>query len=277
MRPDFALMHKGRGFTLVELVVSIVISGILMGMIAMIMGAPVETYLGQSRRNDLVDVSSRISRTLPADLQKALPRSVRIADNGNTKVLQMIEVSDVLYYKDVSPTPIPNQELSFGMFGDTFSVYGRVSANPSTLVLGSNGNEAYGAAVVTSVPTPGAGTSQQVTLPAGFSFTVPSPTNRVFAIAAPITYICNLNTGRITRFAKHARNMAMPVDETASQLNGAESSIVATGVTACSLQCFTGLDPCLTTLALTVTVARGIAPDIDSTQVIQQYALENTP
>ena len=223
-------MHTSeRGFTLIELVVSITLSAILMATVALMMGAPVQTYLDQSRRNELVDASNRISRTLAIDLQKALPNSVRIDDFGSTKVVQMIEVRDVLYYRDEPPAdtglPIADQELRFSSPDDKFFAYGAFTADPSLLVLGSNGNEAYGNGdVMTSVATPGATTlgAHSVTLSPAFQFANgPSPTNRLFAIKGPITYICNLNTGRVTRFTDHARDLTMPVDETAPQLNSA--------------------------------------------------------
>jgi MSHA biogenesis protein MshO len=277
-----------RGFTLIELVVSITISGVLMGAVALMMGAPVQTYLEQSRRNELVDASNRISRTLAIDLQKALPNSVRINDAGSTKVIQLIEVRDVLYYRDEPPAdaglPIADQELRFSSADNKFSAYGAFSGDPSLVVLGSNGNEAYGSGnVLVSLATPAATAfgPHAVSFATPFQFANgPSPTNRLFAINGPITYVCNLNTGRVTRFTNHARNPSMPVDETAPQLNsaGTKSSIVATGVTACSVQCsLPAGNPCQRTLTFAATVTRGNAPDDASINVMQQYPVENTP
>jgi MSHA biogenesis protein MshO len=272
------------GFTLVEMVVAITISAILMGTIAMLIGRPVEAYAEQSRRNELIDASDRIHRMLGNDLSKALPNSVRIQNFGNTQVLQMLEVTDVLYYQE-ELTPA-QADVGLDVAGDTrFQAYGSYTLNPTTLlVVNDTAGAAYGnAGVIASVATPAAPQplgAHTINFFPAFTFTNgPSPTNRIFAIRAPITYVCNLTSGRLTRFANHARDTQIPVDESAAQLNSADaqSSVVATGLTACALQCAAlNGNRCQQTLTFSATIERGAAPDIDRVLVNRNYRVENT-
>jgi MSHA biogenesis protein MshO len=264
------------------MVVAITISAVLMGTIALIISRPVEAYAEQSRRNELIDTSDRIGRMLGNDLAKALPNSVRIQDFGNTKVLQMLEVTDVLYYQEESPAPA---SIGLNFAGDTgFQAYGTLTSETTLLVIGDTAGAAYGNVdVITSVAIPtGAprGFGAHDISFASFKFASSSSTNRAFAIKdAPITYVCNLISGRLTRFADHARDTSIPADEGAVQLNsvGASSSVVATGVTACALQCAAMIgNRCQQTLTFSATVERGVLPDVDRIRVTRSYRVENT-
>jgi MSHA biogenesis protein MshO len=269
------------------MVVSITISAILMGTIAMIMGAPVQTYLEQSRRNELIDSSERIGRMLENDLARALPNSVRISDFGNTKVMQILEVTDILYYQQQPSSPTPAQAaagLDFISTDTEFDAYGSFSSDESLVVINNTDSAAYGnGGVMVTLPTQNATAfgRHRIGPLTPFQFTGgTSSTNRMFAIKdSALTYVCNLTTGRLTRFIDHARNSAIPVNESAPQLNsaGARSSVVAAGVTACVFGCSALIgNTCFTTLTFTATVSRGVTPEVDRIHVMRQFGVENT-
>lgn len=288
---------RQRGFTMVEMVVSLVVSSILMGMIAMIIGAPVDRYMEQRRRNELVDASDSITRMLTADLAHALPFSVRISNSANISVLQMLEVTDVAYY--VPEPPLPNaaqalEGLNFLNNGDQFTAYGRFDGPRSVipplrpwLVVGHTGTgtfDAYSPAnnirIMNAVPTPTPGMNgYPITLGAGFRFGNPSSaTNRLFAVRAPITYVCNSATGRLQRFTDHGFAAVPPANEAAPELNtpGTVVSTLATGVTSCNVACPLANTVCNRTVTLSVTLSRGVVPNISTLRVFQQAAVENT-
>lgn len=284
--------HSQRGFTLVELVVGMVISTILAGMIAMLIGAPVDSYMQQARDSELVEASDRITRTLTADLSRALPNSVRISNVGNRSILQMLEVTDVVYFvpEPVGATPAQAaQGLNFSAADTQFTAYGSFvhsSANP-LLVVNNTGQglfDAYsmnGVIVRNAAPGGSAATTNDISVNPAFRFTNGAPiTNRMFVVNAPITYICNRTTGFLQRFANHSVAANMPANESAAQLNsfGTQVTVVAMGVTACSLACAAGsTSPCQNTLTLAMNMSRGVAPDVSTTRVLHQVAVENTP
>lgn len=281
---------RSHGFTLVELVVGMVISAILMGMIAMIMGSPVERYLEQSKRNDLVNASERITRMVGEDLKTALPNSVRVENYANTSVLQMLAVSDVVFYRESVIPPNPSQELSFTTTGDTFAVNGApFSQTRMWLVVnhqGLLGHDAYALTNVitrSDVPTSAVGGVATFTLDdATFAFADGSPSNRMFGVSGPVTYVCNRTTGILRRFRMHAIDQSVPMDESADQLNsaGTDSTVVATGVFGCNLACSfmpNTTNVCKSIVTFDVTMTRGEAPEDENLHLLQQFVVENMP
>lgn len=69
-----------RGFTLVELVMVIVILGVIGGVVAVFMRAPINAYLDTGRRAALTDVADTAVRRISRDLRKALPNSVVVTN-----------------------------------------------------------------------------------------------------------------------------------------------------------------------------------------------------
>ncbi|MDO8988726.1 MAG: prepilin-type N-terminal cleavage/methylation domain-containing protein [Sideroxyarcus sp.] len=67
-----------QGFTLVEMIVVIVITGIIGGMVAMFLRAPVQGYVDSARRAGLTDIADTATRRISRDLHLALPNSVRV-------------------------------------------------------------------------------------------------------------------------------------------------------------------------------------------------------
>jgi MSHA biogenesis protein MshO len=73
---------KPEGFTLIELVIVIVLSGILATVVMRFITAPVEAYVDQDRRARLVDIAHHAMGQLSRETQRALPNSLRIGCGG---------------------------------------------------------------------------------------------------------------------------------------------------------------------------------------------------
>ena len=72
------------GFTLVEMIIVIVITGIIGGMVAIFIRAPVQGYVDSARRAELTDIADTALRRLERDIRTAVPNSVRVANCGGT-------------------------------------------------------------------------------------------------------------------------------------------------------------------------------------------------
>ena len=73
---------RQHGFTLVELIMVIVIIGVIGGMVAVFMKAPIDAYLDSGRRAALTDVADTVVRRIARDLQGSLPNSIRTSNTG---------------------------------------------------------------------------------------------------------------------------------------------------------------------------------------------------
>ncbi|MFA6120271.1 MAG: prepilin-type N-terminal cleavage/methylation domain-containing protein [Sideroxydans sp.] len=67
------------GFTLVEMIIVIVITGIIGGIVAIFIQAPVQGYVDSARRAELTDIADTAVRRMARDVRTAVPNSVRIA------------------------------------------------------------------------------------------------------------------------------------------------------------------------------------------------------
>jgi MSHA biogenesis protein MshO len=77
----FRSLRPGRfhatGFTLIELIMVIVITGIISGMVAVFIKTPVRQYLDVARRAEMTDIADTALRRMARDIRTAVPNSVR--------------------------------------------------------------------------------------------------------------------------------------------------------------------------------------------------------
>ena len=73
-----------QGFTLVEMIMVIVITGIIGGIVAVFLKAPVQQYMDVARRADMTDIADTALRRITRDLRLALPNSVRVRNAAGT-------------------------------------------------------------------------------------------------------------------------------------------------------------------------------------------------
>ena len=103
--------HNMAGFTLVEMIMVIVITGIIGGMVAVFMRAPVQQYVDVARRADMTDTADTALRRISRDVRLALPNSVRVRNNGGTVFMEFLETIAGGRYNSAT---IPADCLAFG-------------------------------------------------------------------------------------------------------------------------------------------------------------------
>ncbi len=79
--------HPSAGFTLIEAIVAIVITGILSSIVAVFIARPVQGYVDSVRRAELTDAADVALRRMTRDIRRALPNSLRLKDSANATVL----------------------------------------------------------------------------------------------------------------------------------------------------------------------------------------------
>ena len=133
------------GFTLVEAVIVIVITGIVAGMVATFIKVPVDAYFDLQRRAELTDVADTTLRRMARDIHGALPNSVRI--NGN--YLEFIPIRGAGRYRAEAGTAAGDDPLDFSLAADAFDVLGpavTVAAAGDSVVI-------YNLGVLAPMPT----------------------------------------------------------------------------------------------------------------------------
>lgn len=125
---------RQRGFTLVEAVVVMVITGIIAGIMVLFISRPVNNYVDSAARADLGDAADLALRRMARELRAAVPNSVRLSVAGGVSYLEFIPTRGGGRYlgedEDIDTAKAPAaQPLSFSDASRTsFTVVGVVPA-----------------------------------------------------------------------------------------------------------------------------------------------------
>ncbi len=93
-----------RGFTLVEMIVVIVITGIIGGVVAMFIRAPVQGYMDSARRAEMTDIADTALRRMARDIRTAVPNSVRIPIAAGSQYIEFLPTKNGGRYR-ANPDP----------------------------------------------------------------------------------------------------------------------------------------------------------------------------
>jgi MSHA biogenesis protein MshO len=246
------------GFTLIELIVAMVLTGILAAAAAVFLRVPIAGYFDVARRAALTDIADLAVRRFGRDVQTALPNSVRVAGactGVSTCYLEYLEVrtggryreepsggatqcSGTDAYTDTlqigsadtcfrSLGPVPDlASIATGAAGDFLVVYnlgpGFIDADA---YLSSGNNKSR----ITAV-TAGAGPNPEDRIEfQSLAFPLASPDRRFHVVSGPVTYVCDPVAQTLTRHWGYAITPAQ-----ATPPSGGSSALLATGVTGCS-------------------------------------------
>ena len=157
---------RERGFTLIEMIVVMVITGIIGGMVAVFITSPVKGYVDSARRAELTDIADTALRRIARDVRTAVPNSVRVVATSlvNATSTSCTATAAMPCYLEFIPTKDGgryragaggnNNILSFGTGGTTtFDIIGSaipVVAGTDFIVIGSTQSDAVPPFVQTS-------------------------------------------------------------------------------------------------------------------------------
>lgn len=239
LKPD---PQKNNGFTLVEMIVVIVITGIIAGIVAIFIKSPVQGYVDSARRAELTDIADTAVRRMARDVRIAVPNSVR-QSNCTAPCVEFIPTKDGGRYR----AGLPGDVLSFGATDTSFDIIGSniTFAAGDYIVVGStqsDGSWAYDTSVngVLRAYNGAAGAQSNVVItnPNGLRWEAELDSQRfdvVDGTQKAVTYQCETvgtdaagnGTGVLRRYWNYGFNVAPGT--------GGSSAILADKVSACTL------------------------------------------
>jgi MSHA biogenesis protein MshO len=279
-----------RGFTLIELVVTIAVASVVVAFMALFIVMPMNAYTAQTRRATLVDESDSALRFMSRDIRSALPNSVRVATSGTVTALELLATADGARYQDNGPLGNPALVLDFttadGAFATTVPFtqltlpWSSSAYYLSIYNVGVPGANAYQAANVitpagTTISISAGSSSNQnlVTLSPAFQFAYGSPEKRVYLVSGPVSYLCDTSAGTLTRYSRYSISSTQPTSSAALASQGATSALVAANVASCAFTYSTGTAQrnALATLELQ------IAQSGETVQLLNEVQVVNAP
>jgi len=206
------------GFSLPELVIVIVISGIVAAILAPVVTRPFQGFIDLSRRATLVYSAENALRRMQRDIRRSLPNSIRV--NALGTAMELISTVEGARYRAMPPPGNPDRRLTFNNLDTDFDILGNFL--PTTFANAGNITRVavynIGAVNAAGVPIPGANAyagpnagenvitpngmaitltndpvnanEDHVSMAGGFNFSFESPSQRMYLVDTAVIYEC---------------------------------------------------------------------------------------
>jgi MSHA biogenesis protein MshO len=277
-------IRPARGFTLMEAVMVIMLTGIVGVMVSTFIRQPIDAYVDLGRRTELTDAADGAMRRITRELRTALPNSVRV--DATNRYLEFLPVRSAGRYRTLPTVGNTGDFLDFTSNTDSsFAVLGPpVSAQAGDQLvvnnLGLPGADAYEGSSRRALTTTGASLANLGYAPGGTQFPFASPTHRFQIIGAPVTLVCapaaGATGGTLRRVTGYGIQAAQPVNTGAAPLaglTGTNNALLTQWVTACSFTYSTSA----TTRNAVVTLRFTLTSGGESITLLQQVQVEGSP
>ena len=115
-----------RGFTMIEAIIAIVLIGILGGMVAVFIRAPLQAYFDTANRAVLTDIADGTVRRMTRDVASALPNSLRTDTVNSTSCFEFLPLLGGGRYRAEKSSGATGDILDFTATDTSFDVLGQV-------------------------------------------------------------------------------------------------------------------------------------------------------
>ena len=289
-----------KGFTLIELVITMTIASIIAMVTAQLISRPVTAYANLSLRAQLVDAAESSLERMTREIRTALPNSIRIGCSN--KCIEFLRTIDGSRYRLSAPGNVLSFDQS-SLDSDGFEVLGHLS-DPASIVTSNNpddcrtrnadclviyntgqiNHDAYQLDNIATVKNiNGSPSVIEFSFPGGqLAFPTSSPAQRFSIVDTPISYICDDTTTKtITRYQDYpitANHNNVDTDTELMAFSGTEKALVSNKITGCSFTYNAGSATrsglVTINLILSETMPSG---HVESISLIQQVHVVNTP
>lgn len=227
------ISERAPGFTLIEMLVVITITGILVAIVALFIRRPMEGVIASTNRLALADEADNALRRFARDIRLALPNSLRVNQSGGSWYIEFLPVLAGGRYcveADCGALPLDtvNGNAALSFVGPAPSLSSIPSGAGVVIYnLGVSGLDAYAGGNVATLASIG---SDRVVFGATKLFSYASPGSRFQIIGGPVSYVCTPG-GKLSRVWNYSRQASQPL----AVPSGASTASLADDVSACAV------------------------------------------
>ena len=267
--------------TLIELIIAMIITAIVVAM-TLFFALPMRQAVDVTVRADLADIANNSLQRIGRDVRLALPNSVRT----NGTALEFIPLRTGGRYRiegATACTGVADDHLAFEVADGCFKSVGTI-LNDTTittsdfLVLNNYGEgfasqEAYAGANRRQIAAGTAG--QKIVYTAGAAFTRAlhdSPGKRFYIVTTPVSYVCDLAAGTVTRYEGYGFSVAQPVTFATGT-----SALLAANVAGCSFDYAANVAPMVGLLTMRLTLRRAVSTGNETVTLYHSVHVNNVP
>jgi len=286
------IMNKAatRGFTLLEAILTIIITGILASMVAVFIKVPVDSYADTVRRANLTDAADVALRRIARDIHAALPNSLRSTSSNSNNCVEFLPVVGGGRYRVALSVTGKGDILDFSKADESFDIlagtnlpnfYTAASGDYHTVIynLGIDGANAYETpdesepnSIRAAIKKPDSVNIESVTnvkLNVANQFPFESPGKRFHVIPNySVVYSCDTVSRKLIRYTRALTSTPLSTCPGASQ-----GDVLVNNVKTCS---FT-YTPAVSQRNGLLTMRLGLEKSGESIQLYQEVHVNNVP
>ena len=265
-----------RGFTLIEAIITIAITGILAGMVAVFIKAPVDSYIDTVRRADLTDAADGALRRIARDVRTGLPNSMRSTNPASDQCFEFLPTVGGGRYRNAPTGDIFNfttpNAFKFDVLANSNLNNLPTSTNYVVVYnLGIAGADAYVGDNRRSISNViGLSPAMTLEMPAGVQFPFESPGKRFHVIPNySVVYSCDMPNKKLLRSTRLlSDSLLAPL---ASCPNTGD--VLVNNVSTCNFS----YTPAVSQRNGQLTMRLGLTQAGESVQLYQEVHVENVP
>lgn len=232
------------GFTIIEMVVTIAIVGIVALVLSQIATVPILSYSSITKRIELSNQISQTAQIIKKEMRNALPNSIRITQGVGTVFVEFLPIKNAGRYRKFLTDTGSGDFLNFSTTDTSFDILtpGINFSNGDRIVienLNLPGFNVYNHDNSSLVVSP-FGTNTQNIVFEDKQFPTESVSSVFYVINTPITYYCNTITGEFLKFTNYNIQSIQPTNINSAPLQTAIRGVAGKNMTRCNFEYLEG-------------------------------------